>query len=39
VLVWHRRVRAQVMSRQLRGEAVPVRVARRYWWDLPTTST
>jgi MFS family permease len=37
VLVWHRRVRAQVMSRQCRGEPVPVRVPRRYWWDLPTT--
>jgi Na+/melibiose symporter-like transporter len=39
IIVWHRRVRAHVMSRQDRGEPVPVPVARRYWWDLPDAAT
>lgn len=34
IVVWHRRVRAAVLRRQHAGQPVPVRVARRYWWDL-----
>jgi sugar phosphate permease len=35
VIVWDRRVRAEIVVRQHNGEPVPVPVLRRYWWDLP----
>jgi nitrate/nitrite transporter NarK len=37
--VWYRRVRAAVWQRQRNGQAVPVAVARRHWWDLPDRVT
>jgi hypothetical protein len=37
VFAWHRRVRATVMRWQHAGQEVPVRVERRYWWDLEDT--
>lgn len=39
VVVWHRRVRAQVLAWQRDGTHVPVRVARRYWWDVSDGSS
>jgi hypothetical protein len=39
VIVWDRRVRAQIITRQHAGEHVPVRVLRRYWWDIPTRTS
>jgi nitrate/nitrite transporter NarK len=35
VAIWYRRVRAAVLELQRNGTPVPVRVGRRYWWDLP----
>jgi MFS family permease len=32
--LWYRRVRAEVMRRQLAGDKVPVRVPRRMWFDV-----
>jgi MFS family permease len=34
LIVWYRRVRAEVRRRQLAGEDVPVRVGRRLWFDV-----
>lgn len=34
IVAWHRRVRAAVLDWQQAGRSVPVRVERRYWWDL-----
>jgi Na+/melibiose symporter-like transporter len=37
--VWYRRTRATARARQAVGEAVPVRVDRLHWWDLPDLPT
>jgi MFS family permease len=34
LVVWYRRMRAEVRRRQLAGEEVPVRVGRRLWFDV-----
>ena len=36
---WYRRTRALARARQAAGVAVPVRVERRRWWDLPDLPT
>jgi hypothetical protein len=34
LVIWYRRVRAEVRARQRAGEEVPVRVGRRLWFDV-----